>query len=62
MGLIGNAREPAFVLKALRAKKQKRAIILQASFEETALRRDGGFIYLLFRRKRGLHFISPLLP
>ena len=27
-----------------------------------SLRRDVGFIYLLFRRKRGLHFISPLLP
>ena len=27
-----------------------------------SLRRDGGFIYLLFRRKHGLHCISPLLP
>ena len=27
-----------------------------------SLRRDGGFIYLLFRRKHGMHCISPLLP
>ena len=27
-----------------------------------SLRRDEGFIYLLFRRKRGLYFISPMLP
>ena len=27
-----------------------------------SLRRDGEFIYLLFRRKHGLQFLSPSLP
>ena len=62
LGLIGKAREPAFILKALLAKNQKRAIILKASFEKMSQRRDAGFIYLLFRRKLMLHCIPRSLP